>query len=106
MTEGFTRPEAKVLPKESLVPRESLIRPPPNRFTHVTVARTPFSYAGARPSETEDGSLATGTKVVLLRTEDDDRACVVDGNGLYIVVPSTSLRPIDEGQAMRRSASS
>ena len=106
MTEGFTRPEAKVLPKESLVPRESLIRPPPNRFTHVTVARIPFSYAGPRHSETEDGSLATGTKVVLLRTEDDDRACVVDGNGLYIVVPSTSLRPIDEGQAMRRSASS
>ncbi len=94
MSEGFIRPEAKVLPKESLVPQESLIHPPPNRFTHETVGRTPFSYAGAHGPESEDGSLAAGTKVVLLRAEAHERAGVVDGNGLYVVVSVSMLRPL------------
>jgi hypothetical protein len=98
MSEGFIRPEAKVLPKESLVPAENLVRPPPNRFTHETVARTSFSYAGTRgraPDEGQgDGSLAEGTKVVLLRTDDDGRAGVVDGSGLYVLVAASSLRPL------------
>ena len=97
MSEGFIRPEARVLPKESLVPAESLIRPPPNRFTHVTIARTPFSYAGVPASRAEDGTLSAGTKVVLLRAEHDgERASVVDGSGLYVVVPFASLRPLGE----------
>lgn len=96
MSEGFIRPEAKVLPQESLVPSESLIHPPPNRFTHETVARTPFSYAGARVFGSEDGSLAAGTKVVLLRSDDHERASVVDGKGLYVVVPVSMLRPLSE----------
>jgi hypothetical protein len=96
VTEGYIRPEPKVLPTESLVPADSLIQPPPNRFTHVTVARTPFSYAGTRASDsTNDGSLAAGTKVVLLRADDHgERAGVVDGSGLYVVVPMSSLRPL------------
>ena len=98
MSEGFIRPEAKVLPKESLVPAENLISPPPNRFTHETVARTSFSYAGARGGALGegkgDGSLAEGTKVVLLRSDDDGRAGVVDGSGLYVLVPASSLRPL------------
>ena len=107
MDEGFIRPEAKVLPRESLVPAESLIQPPPNRFTHETVARTPFSYAGSRKSSGQDGELSAGTKVVLLRADPDgDRASVVDANGLYVDVPANSLRPIDDPQAIRRSASS
>ena len=107
MTEGFVRPEARVLPKESLVPAESLIQPPPNRFTHETVARTPFSYVASASTSGRDGELAAGTKVVLLRTNPDDgRAGVVDGHGLYVVVAADSLRPLDEGQAIRRSASS
>lgn len=96
MSEGFIRPEAKVLPKESLVPPESLIHPPPNRFTHETVGRTPFSYAGTRASESEDGSLSAGTKVVLLRSDDHERASVVDSKGLYVVVPLSMLRPLSE----------
>jgi len=94
MSEGFTRPEARVLPPESLVPPDSLIRPPPNRFTHETVERTPFRYAGQPGSGPESGSLAAGTKVVLLRAE-DDRAAVVDGSGLYVVVPVSGLRLLD-----------
>jgi hypothetical protein len=96
MSAGFTRPEAKILPKESLVPTESLIHPPPNRFTHETLSRTPFSYAGTRGGGSgEDGSLAAGTKVVLLRSEDDEhRAAVVDGSGLYVLVPTANLRPL------------
>ncbi len=96
MSEGFIRPEAKVLPKESLVPPESLIHPPPNRFTHETVGRTPFSYAGTHVPDSEDGSLAAGTKVVLLRAEAHERAGVVDGNGLYVVVSVSMLRPLGE----------
>jgi hypothetical protein len=94
MSEGFIRPEAKVLPTESLVPAENLISPPPNRFTHEIVARTPFSYAGTRGSTSGEGSLAKGTKVVLLRTDDDERAGVVDASGLYVFVPTSSLRPL------------
>lgn len=105
MSEGFVRPEAKVLPKESLVPAASLIHPPPNRFTHETVAETPFAYAASPPAAADDGELAAGTKVVLLRA-DGERAGVVDAHGLYVVVPAASLRPLDEGQAIRRSASS
>lgn len=96
MSEGYIRPEAKVLPQESLVPPESLVHPPPNRFTHETVGRTPFSYEGVRPSELEDGALAAGAKVVLLRSDDHGRASVVDSMGLYVVVPASMLRPLSE----------
>lgn len=97
MSEGFTRPEPRVLPTESLVPPESLIRPPPNRFTHETVAPTPFSYASSRGTGA-DGSLSAGTKVVVLRIDEDDRRCaVVDANGLYVLVPTSSLRPLGDG---------
>ena len=96
MSEGFTRPETRVLSTESLVPPESLIRPPPNRFTHETVDRTPFSYASSRGAG-EDGSLAAGTKVVVLRTDEGDRRCaVVDASGLYVLVPMSSLRPLGD----------
>ena len=94
MSEGFTRPEPRVLPSESLVPPESLIRPPPNRFTHETVARTPFSYASSGGTG-EDGFLSAWTKVVVLRIDEDDRrSAVVDGSGLYVFVPTSSLRPL------------
>ena len=96
MTEGFIRPEAKVLPGESLVPAGSLIRPPPNRFTHEIVARTPFSYSATEGAEGTDGSLAAGTKVVLLRSDEHGRAGVVDGSGLYVVVPVSGLRRLDD----------
>jgi hypothetical protein len=96
VTEGFIRPEAKVLPGESLVPAGSLIRPPPNRFTHETVARTPFSYRASGDTDATDGSLAAGTKVVLLRSEEHGRASVVDASGLYVVVPLSGLRRLDD----------
>ena len=97
MSEGFIRPEAKVLPKESLVPPESLIHPPPNRFTHETVGRTPFSYAGTRASESEDGSLAAGAKVVLLRSDDHERGERRGQQGTLRRRTSLSmLRPLSE----------
>jgi len=96
VTEGFVRPEAKVLPGGSLIPAGSLIRPPPNRFTHETMARTPFSYSTNGESDAADGSLAAGTKVVLLRSDEHGRASVVDGSGLYVVVPVSGLRRLDD----------
>lgn len=96
MSEKFIRPEATVLPAESLVPAGSLIRPPPNRFTHETVARTPFSYSHTSDIDAPDGSLAAGTQVVLLRSDEHDRASVVDGSGLYVVVPLAGLRRLDD----------
>ena len=73
----------------------------------MTIARTPFSYAGVPASRAEDGTLSAGTKVVLLRAEHDgERASVVDGSGLYVVVPFASLRPLGEPDsltAVRRS---
>lgn len=96
MGEGFIRPEPRVLPERSLIPSASLIQPPPNRFTHATVGRTPFSYKGIPGEEaTADGSFPGGTRVVLLRADEDGRAGVVDASGLYVVVASSSLRPLE-----------
>ena len=96
MTEGFIRPEARVLPQESLVPSASLVQPPPNRFTHEIVGRTPFTYASSGRSSGQDGELSAGTPVVWLRADaDGTRAAVVDGNGLYVVVPASSLRALE-----------
>ena len=82
------RPTPSVV--DAVVPDESLIRPPPNRFTHELTADESYRFdAGAAEPA---GVLAAGTPVVLL-VEEDDGCRVVDGRGLYVRVPRASLRP-------------
>jgi hypothetical protein len=88
--EGFLRPEPEVLAESSLVPAENLIQPPP-RFSHEVVRETPFSWAGGAHV---DGELPAGAPVLLLREGDGGRCWVVDSQGLYVSVPSASLRPL------------
>ena len=92
--EGFKRPDAVVLPDEAMVPPANLIRPAPNRFTHVLPRAEPFHFAehpagGARP----DGELPAGTKVVLLLHDGGPTCRVVDGRGLYVQVRFAALEP-------------
>jgi hypothetical protein len=90
------RPEARVLGEEAVIPDEHVIRPPPNRFTHELRADEPYRFdMSGRPGETH-GVLARGTPVLLLR-EEGDRSRVVDGAGVYVEVPSSSLEAISPG---------
>lgn len=89
---GFTRPEAKVLADNALIPESNLISPAPNQFTHELTRTEPFYYSDAQPDRRPDGELEKGTKVVLLVLKDDKYCRVVDGRGLYVEVTCDSLK--------------
>jgi hypothetical protein len=94
MSEGFTRPEARVLPPESLVPvREP--DPAAPQPVHARDGRPNVVLICVVPGTGQDGSLSAGTKVVVLRTDEDDgRSAVVDASGLYVLVATSSLREL------------
>lgn len=92
MNGEFERPTPRVLSDRDVVPGASLVRPPPNRFSHETVASTAFSYDVPLGDE-PDGTFPGGTPVLLVRDE-DGRSRVIDGQGLYVVVERASLRPL------------
>ncbi|MFD0280029.1 hypothetical protein ACFVHB_39955 [Kitasatospora sp. NPDC127111] len=85
------RPEASVLDSQSVVPRDNVVRPPPNRFTHALTADQPFWYDPSAPEDAPDGVIPTGTAVALL-VQTGDRCRVVTPAGLYVTVPCTRLR--------------
>ena len=88
--EGFTRPEAIVLPEGATVPDKNLISPAPNRFTHRLLRPQPYYFLRSQTS-TPNGEFPEGTEVVLLR-QDDARSCrVADGRGLYVEIEFDSL---------------
>ena len=87
------RPEARVLDDEALVPQASLVRPPPNRFTHELVVDEPYRVDRSEPTGEPGGVLHAGTPVAVLR-EGRERCRVVDGGGLYVEVRRASLRKL------------
>jgi hypothetical protein len=89
------RPEATVLGDETLLPRENLVRPPPNRFTHELVVDEPYHLDRGERSPEPDGVLPAETPVVLL-VEGGERCRVVAGSGLYVEVRRTSLRELPD----------
>jgi hypothetical protein len=92
--EGFTRPEAKVLSDDAIVPDRNLIVPPPNQFTHELVRSEVYYYSEPQNAGNTDGQLEKGTHVVLLKYDGGTYCRVADGRGLYVVVPYDSLKPL------------
>lgn len=93
--EYFTRPNASILPEESMIPERNLVLPPPNQFTHELKSAQPFYYTGAQQASPPDGELPAGTKVVLFRREEESSYCrVIDGQGLYVEIEFDSLRKL------------
>ena len=85
------RPVPQVLPDEALIPAANLVRPPPNRFTHELTVDQPYRLDPA--NEQPDGLLPAGSLVVLL-VDEGARSRVVTPAGLYVVIPTTSIRPL------------
>ena len=91
MTEGFERPEASLLPEDSLVPAKNRVEPPANVFSHVAVGSTPFYYDVASSAV---GHFPSGTKLLVVN-EGPDQCTVIDKSGLYVVVNRNDLRSLD-----------
>jgi hypothetical protein len=94
MVEGFTRPEAQVLPETSLVPAGNMLVPPPNQFTHELTRTVPFAYGEgtADSSKPFGGVLEAGTRVVLMVHDGGSECWVADGRGLYVRIAFDSLQ--------------
>jgi hypothetical protein len=91
---GFLRPDFVVMPENSIVPAENLIKPPPNQFTHELTHRQPFYYAGPQQGRPPDGEFPEGTRVVLLVHDAGGYCRVADGRGLYVAVECDALKRI------------
>lgn len=92
--EGFIRPDAIVLPENTIVPKNNIISPAPNQFTHELSRPQPFYYTGAQQGRPPDGELPQGTKVVLLFHDGGSYCRIADGQGLYVEVEYDALTRI------------
>lgn len=90
---GLRRPAMTVLPHSALVPARSHVRPAPNRFTHLVVARQPFTY-GDTAAAPPDGVLEAGATVVLMVRHRGDACRVVDALGRYVRTRHSGLRAL------------
>ena len=90
------RPDARVLPDESLVPEQNLVRPPPEDLTHELIEDEPYRYDPPAGGGDPDGILPAGTAVALL--EDGPKRCrVATGDGLAVEIRRASLRELPDG---------
>ncbi|WP_424887109.1 hypothetical protein [Streptomyces sp. XH2] len=92
------RPDATVLGAESVVPRDNVVRPAPNRFSHVLTEWQPYWFDRTERALEPDGMLPAGTRVVVLR-EEGGHCRVVTGTGLYITVGRAGLRKLPDDVA-------
>ena len=88
------RPKATVLPESALVPERNLIQPPPNQFTHEVISEQPYYYKDPEPTDSPDGVLKAGTKVVLLLHKGGGLCRVATEQGLHVVTAVEGLHPI------------
>jgi hypothetical protein len=95
LSEGFTRPPARVLPESAIVPSKNLIVPAPNQFTHTVTRTQPFFYGAAQDAEAPDGELPAGTEVVLLVYDAGQYCRVADGRGLYVEIEYGALAELE-----------
>lgn len=87
------RPGSVVLGEASLVPGTTVVRPPPDRFTHELVTDEPYRLDRSGPEGEQAGVLPAGTPVVVLR-RGDDHCRVVTASGLAVDVHRASLREL------------
>jgi hypothetical protein len=92
--EGFTRPDAVVLPESAMIPDQNLISPAPNQFTHELIRPQPYYFTGAQRAVAPDGQFLAGTKVVLLVYDGGTYCRVADGQGLYVEIEFDSLKKL------------
>ncbi|MCC3778963.1 hypothetical protein [Streptomyces sp. UNOB3_S3] len=85
------RPDATVLRSEAVIPRDNVVRPAPNRFSHILEEMHPYWFERSERTPQPDGMLPAGTSVLLLR-EEGDHCRVVTGTGLYVTVARANLR--------------
>ncbi|GAA2725498.1 MULTISPECIES: hypothetical protein [Streptomyces] len=90
------RPDATVLGAEAVIPRDNVVRPAPNRFSHVLEEVHPYWFERSERAPEPDGMLPAGTPVLLLR-EEGDHCRVVTATGLYVTVGRENLRRLPEG---------
>lgn len=88
------RPEALTLPDDALIPKENLISPPPDRFTHKLRHAQPYFYDRAQSAKPH-GKLAAGTPVVLLSHDGGPWCRVADGRGLRVETAFDGLMSIE-----------
>jgi len=88
--EKVIRPKVTVLPDSAQLPDRNVLKPAPNQFTHEIVAEQPYYYMGIDQTAAPEGTFAQGTKVVLLR-HDDNECWVADGRGLYVATSCSGL---------------
>lgn len=87
------RPQAVTLPDDALVPKENLVSPPPDKFTHKLRHAQPYFFDRARDAKPR-GELAAGTPVVLLSHGSGAWCRVVDGRGLRVETAFDGLTAI------------
>lgn len=92
--ENVIRPHARVLKEDALVPSRNLISPKPTEFTHELIGEQPYYFDRRGKDREPDGTFPAGTKVVLLRCEDDSTCRVADSRGLYVEVEFKNLRKL------------
>lgn len=90
------RPKAEVLATSAIIPAANVIEPAPNQFTHVVARSEPYYYTESEQDRAPDGTLESGTQVVLLHYEGGPHCHVADSRGLYVVVARAALRPLDD----------
>ena len=91
---GISRPEARVLPDESIVPERNLIVPPPNQFTHQLKRAQAYYFDGAQQGRQPDGEFPSGAKVLLLVFNGGAYCRVADEQGLYVELEYESLHKL------------
>jgi hypothetical protein len=86
------RPKAVVLEEAALVPSGSLVKPPPNQFTHVVTRQQPFFFGDT--DRAPDGEFAPGARIVLMVFDGGSTCRVIDEQGLYVQTAYEGLRPL------------
>ncbi|HSK80832.1 MAG TPA: hypothetical protein VLQ45_30550 [Thermoanaerobaculia bacterium] len=94
---GVDRPEAFILPENSMVPDRNLVSPAPDQFTHELIRSQLFYLHGALQGAQPIGEFPAGTKVVLMTHDGGDYCRVVDQRGLYVETEYAGLKKLQRG---------
>jgi hypothetical protein len=89
--DNMLRPKSVILPESAQLPERNVLRPPPNRFSHIVDGEQPYYFTGVDERVRPAGYFSSGTKVLLLR-QDSTECWVANCRGLYVAIPCEGLR--------------